>query len=225
MSSIDAVIHLDKCEIKPGNNLVLADVTVEIRRSQFVYFIGRTGSGKTSLLKVLYGEIPLQFGEATVADYKLHELASKNVPFLRRKLGMVFQDFQLLTDRSAHENLEFVLRATGWKNKNEIEQRIQQVLDKVSLGTKGFKMPHELSAGEQQRLAIARALLNDPEIILADEPTGNLDPETSAEIMKLLLEISRSGRTVVMATHNYQLIEKYPARIIKFENGKVTELS
>jgi cell division transport system ATP-binding protein len=225
MSSIDTVIHLDKCDIFQSKNLILSNVSLEIRRGEFVYLIGRTGTGKTSLLKILYGEIPLTFGDATVVGYKLNKLPLKKVPYLRRKLGMVFQDFQLLTDRTVHENLEFVLSATGWKNKKEIEQRIQQVLEKVSLGTKGFKMPQQLSAGEQQRVAIARALLNDPEIILADEPTGNLDPETTDEILKLLTEISRSGRTVVMATHNYPVIEKFPARIIKFESGKVIELA
>jgi len=225
MASIDAVIHLDKCDIFQNKNLILSNVSLEIRRGEFVYLIGRTGTGKTSLLKILYGEIPLTYGEASIAGYKLSKIPTQKIPYLRRKLGMVFQDFQLLTDRSAHANLEFVLRATGWKNKKEIEQRIQMVMEKTALGTKGFKMPHELSAGEQQRLAIACALLNDPEIILADEPTGNLDPETTDEILKLLTEISRSGRTVVMATHNYPVIEKFPARIIKFESGKVTELS
>ena len=225
MSTPDAVIHLDKCDIFQNKNLILSDVTLEIRKGEFVYLIGRTGTGKTSLLKVLYGAIPLKQGEASIAGYKLNKLPSKKIPYLRRKLGMVFQDFQLLTDRNANENLEFVLRATGWKDKKKIEERIQSVLEKTGLGTKGFKMPQELSAGEQQRLAIARALLNDPEIILADEPTGNLDPETTEEILKLLTEISRSGRTVVMATHNYPVMEKFPARRIKFESGKVTGLA
>jgi cell division transport system ATP-binding protein len=225
MSSIDAVIHLDKCDVFQNKNLILSNVSLEIRRGQFAYLIGRTGTGKTSLLKVLYGEVPLKHGEGTIAGYQLHKLPKSKIPYLRRKLGMVFQDFQLLTDRDAHANLEFVLRATGWKDKKEIEQRIQMVLEKVALGSKGFKMPHELSAGEQQRLCVARALLNDPEIILADEPTGNLDPETTDEIVKLLREISASGRTVVMATHNYPVMQKFPARIIKFEGGKVTELA
>lgn len=225
MSSTDTVIHFDKCDIFQNKNLILSDVTLEIRKGEFVYLIGRTGTGKTSLLKILYGAIPLKQGEASIARYNLNKLSSKKIPYLRRKLGMVFQDFQLLTDRSAHANLEFVLRATGWKDKKEIEQRIQTVLEKVGLGTKGYKMPQELSAGEQQRLCIARALLNDPEIILADEPTGNLDPETTDEILKLLTEISRSGRTVVMATHNYPAMEKFPARVIKFESGKVTGLA
>jgi cell division transport system ATP-binding protein len=223
MSSIDAVIYLDQCDVFQNKNLILSNVTLEIRRGQFVYFIGRTGSGKTSLLKIIYGELPLTFGEASVAGYKMNKLSSKKVPFLRRKLGMVFQDFQLLTDRSAFDNLAFVLRATGWKNEKEIEQRIQMVLEKVALGNKSFKMPHELSAGEQQRLCIARALLNDPEIILADEPTGNLDPETTEEVMKVLTDISRSGRTVVMATHNYEVMKKFPARTVKFEGGKISE--
>ena len=220
----DTVIHLDHCDIFHSKNLMLSDVSLQINKGEFVYLIGRTGTGKSSLLKVLYGEIPLTHGEGRVAGFELKKLSSKKIPYLRRKLGMVFQDFQLLTDRNANRNLEFVLRATGWKNKNEIEQRIQLVLDKVGLGTKGYKMPYELSGGEQQRLVIARALLNDPEIILADEPTGNLDPETNEEILKVLTEISRSGRTVVMATHNYPLIQKFPGRIIKFENGRVTKL-
>jgi len=219
----DIIIHLDHCDIFHSKNLTLSDVSLTVSKGEFVYLIGRTGTGKSSLLKTLYAEIPLTHGEGTIAGFQLKKISSKKIPYLRRKLGMVFQDFQLLTDRNAKQNLEFVLRATGWKNKNEIEQRIQQVLDKVALGTKAFKMPHELSGGEQQRLVIARALLNDPEIILADEPTGNLDPETNAEILKVLKEISGSGRTVVMATHNYPLIEKFPGRIIKFENGRVTE--
>jgi cell division transport system ATP-binding protein len=169
----------------------------------------------------LYGDIKLTQGEGSVAGYNLRKMKNKEVPYLRRKLGIVFQDFQLLTDRSARENLEFVLKATGWDDKTKINDRINEVLNKVALGTKGFKMPHELSGGEQQRLAIARALLNDPDVILADEPSGNLDPETSNEIMNLFFDISRSGRAVVMATHNYSLIEKYPARIVKFDQGKV----
>ena len=220
----DTVIHLDHCDIFHSKNLMLSDVSLQINKGEFVYLIGRTGTGKSSLLKTLYAEIPLSHGEGTIAGFQLKKLSAKKIPYLRRKLGMVFQDFQLLTDRNAYRNLEFVLRATGWKNKKEIEERIQQVLNKVALGTKGFKMPHELSGGEQQRLVIARALLNDPEIILADEPTGNLDPETNEEILKVLTEISRSGRTVVMATHNYPLIQKFPGRIIKFENGRVTKL-
>lgn len=215
------IIKLENASIFQKKNLILNNVNLDICKGEFVYLIGKTGSGKSSLLKVLYGDIKLTQGEGAVAGYNLRKIKNKEIPFLRRKLGIVFQDFQLLTDRSARENLEFVLKATGWKDKNKIGDRINEVLNKVALGTKGFKMPHELSGGEQQRLAIARALLNDPDVILADEPSGNLDPETSNEIMNLFFEISRSGRAVVMATHNYSLIEKFPARIVKFDQGKV----
>ncbi|MBK8873087.1 MAG: ATP-binding cassette domain-containing protein [Bacteroidetes bacterium] len=215
------IIKLENASIFQKKNLILNNVNLDIHKGEFVYLIGKTGSGKSSLLKVLYGDIKLTQGEGAVAGYNLRKIKNKEIPFLRRKLGIVFQDFQLLTDRSARENLEFVLKATGWKEKNKISDRINEVLNKVALGTKGFKMPHELSGGEQQRLAIARALLNDPDVILADEPSGNLDPETSNEIMNLFFEISRSGRAVVMATHNYSLIEKFPARIVKFDQGKV----
>lgn len=221
MTAPETIIELTNCEILQNKNLILSDVTLSINRSEFVYLIGRTGTGKSTLLKMLYGEIPLKQGEATIAGFNLKKLPRKKVPYLRRKLGMIFQDFQLLPDRSANDNLKFVLKATGWKNKNEIKDRIQEVMERVGLGTKGFKMPHQLSGGEQQRLVIARALVNDPEIIFADEPTGNLDPETSTEVLKLLSDISRSGRTVVTATHNYPIIEKFPGRIIKFEGGKV----
>ncbi len=221
MTEPETIIELKDCEILQNKNLILNDVTLSISRSEFVYLIGRTGTGKSTLLKMLYGEIPLKQGEATIAGFNLKKLPQKKIPYLRRKLGMIFQDFQLLPDRSANDNLKFVLRSTGWKNKNDINQRIQEVMEQAGLATKGYKMPHELSGGEQQRLVIARALVNNPEIIFADEPTGNLDPETSTEMLKLLYEISRSGRTVVMATHNYPIIEKFPGRIIKFEGGKV----
>lgn len=221
MTDPETIIELNHCEILQDKNLILSDVTLSINKSEFVYLIGRTGTGKSSFLKMLYGEIPLKEGEATVAGFDLRKLTSRKVPYLRRKLGMIFQDFQLLRDRSANDNLRFVLRSTGWKKKIDIQDRIQQVMEKVGLATKGFKMPHELSGGEQQRLVIARALVNDPEIIFADEPTGNLDPETTNEVLKLLYEISRSGRTVVMATHNYSILEKFPGRIIRFEAGKV----
>lgn len=217
----EAIISLDNVSIFQKKNLILNNVNLIINKGEFVYLIGKTGSGKSSLLRVLYGDLKLTQGEGAVAGYNLRKLKNKEIPFLRRKLGIVFQDFQLLTDRTSRENLEFVLLATGWKNKNEMSDRINAVLTKVGLSTKGFKMPHELSGGEQQRLAIARALLNDPDVILADEPSGNLDPETSNEIMNLFFEISRTGRAVVMATHNYSLIEKFPARIVKFELGKV----
>ena len=216
-----AIIDLRRVNIYQSGNLILRDVNISVDKGEFVYLVGKTGTGKSSLLKTLYGDLELTEGEGTVAGHNLRELTWKTVPFLRRNLGVVFQDFQLLTDRSARENLEFVLKATGWDDKTKINDRINEVLNKVALGTKGFKMPHELSGGEQQRLAIARALLNDPDVILADEPSGNLDPETSNEIMNLFFDISRSGRAVVMATHNYSLIEKYPARIVKFDQGKV----
>ncbi len=217
----ESIISLENVSIFQKKNLILNNVNLNVNQGEFVYLIGKTGSGKSSLLRVLYGDLKLTQGEGAVAGYNLRKLKNKEIPFLRRKLGIVFQDFQLLTDRSSRDNLEFVLKATGWKSKTEMSDRINAVLNKVGLGTKGFKMPHELSGGEQQRLAIARALLNDPDVMLADEPSGNLDPETSNEIMNLFFEISKTGRAVVMATHNYSLIEKYPARIIKFELGKV----
>jgi len=221
--SADTIVKLDKANIYQQKNLVLSQVSLQIDKGEFVYLIGKTGSGKSSLLKILYGDTHLSQGDGDVGGFQLHDLKEKQVPFLRRKLGIVFQDFQLLTDRSVNANLYFVLKATGWKDKELMQKRIQEVLEKVGLGTKGFKMPHELSGGEQQRVAIARALLNDPDLILADEPTGNLDPGTSEEIMKLLIEISSSGRAVLMATHNYSIMEKFPARIIKCENGRLVD--
>ncbi|MCX6292536.1 MAG: ATP-binding cassette domain-containing protein [Bacteroidetes bacterium] len=223
--SLDTIVALDNVNIFQSRNLILSDVSLKVDKGEFVYLIGRTGSGKSSLLKMLYGDVELVQGEATIAGFHLNHLEEKQVPYLRRKLGIVFQDFQLLTDRSVNRNLTFVLKATGWKDKEKMQQRVQDVLEKVGLSTKGFKMPHELSGGEQQRVVIARALLNDPDLILADEPTGNLDPETSEGIMKLLFDISSSGRAVVMATHNYSMIEKFPARIIKCENGKLVEMT
>jgi cell division transport system ATP-binding protein len=205
--------------------MVLAQVDLRVDKGEFVYLVGRTGSGKSSLLRALYAEIPLASGEGKVAEMDLKTLKKKQIPYLRRKLGIVFQDFQLLGDRSVNENLLFVLRATGWSDKEKIRQRIQDVLDKVGLGTKGFKMPHELSGGEQQRVSIARALLNDPEIILADEPTGNLDPETSEEIISLLREISKNGRAVVVATHDVNILNKFPSRMLRCEHGKVIDSS
>ncbi len=220
-----SVVRLSNAEIFQGNHLVLSRVNLEIGKGEFVYLIGKTGSGKSSLLKLLYGDLSLTQGEGSVAGFSLPQLTTSQVPYLRRKLGIVFQDFQLLTDRSVNANLLFVLQATGWSDKAKMQSRIQDVLEKVGLGTKGFKMPHELSGGEQQRVVIARAMLNDPELILADEPTGNLDPETSEGIMRLLFVISRTGTAVMMATHNYLLIEKFPSRILKCEQGIVLDSS
>jgi cell division transport system ATP-binding protein len=219
--SIESIIELQNLTIFQKNILILSNVTLSIRRNEFAYLVGKTGSGKTSLLKTLYGELPVVEGSAVVAGYDLATIRNKEIPFLRRKLGIVFQDFQLLTDRTVNDNLQFVMKATGWKDKQKMDIRTLDVLEKVGLGTKGFKMPHQLSGGEQQRVAIARALVNDPEIILADEPTGNLDPETSEGIMNLLFEISKTGRAIFMATHNYSLFRKFPARTLKCENGKV----
>lgn len=217
----ETIIELSGLSIFQRNILVLSQVDLRVEKGEFVYLIGKTGTGKSSLLKTLYAELPVTEGEANVAGYNLKSIKRREVPFLRRKLGIVFQDFQLLTDRSVSDNLLFVLKATGWDDKVAMEDRIRNVLDKVGLGTKGFKMPHQLSGGEQQRVSIARALLNDPELILADEPTGNLDPETSEGIMSLLFDISRSGRAVLMATHNYALMEKFPSRTLKCEDGRV----
>jgi cell division transport system ATP-binding protein len=221
--ALDNVITLVKAVIGINDHIVLSDVTLSVGKSEFVYIIGRVGSGKTSLIKTLNAELPLLEGTGSVADFQLDKIKRKDIPFLRRKLGIVFQDFKLLSDRNVESNLEFALRATGWKNKEEIKDRIAEVLEKVSLGYKGYKMPHQLSGGEQQRVVIARALLNDPEVILADEPSGNLDPETSDEIMHILLAIAESGRAVMMATHNYQLIKKFPSRTLKCENEKLLE--
>ncbi|MBU6307265.1 MAG: ATP-binding cassette domain-containing protein, partial [Bacteroidetes bacterium] len=205
-------------------SLVLADVHLTVNKGEFVYLVGKTGTGKSSLLKTLYGELPLTDGEATVAGFSLKGLDWKKVPYLRRNLGVVFQDFQLLTDRNVNDNLKFVLRATGWTDERLMNEKIADVLDKVGLKSKGFKMPFELSGGEQQRVDIARALLNSPKLILADEPTGNLDPETSDEIMKLLFHICRDyNTTVVMATHDYIVVQKFPARLIRTESGKVID--
>lgn len=213
------LLRLDSVEICRDENVILHNASFSLRSGEFVYVIGKVGSGKSSLLKSLYCEIPISQGEAWLMDYNLCKMKRKDIPYLRRKLGIVFQDFQLLTDRSVIKNLEFVLRATGWKKKSEIKERIEEVLHQVGMQTKGYKMPHELSGGEQQRIVIARALLNDPELILADEPTGNLDPETSGQIVQLLHDICQKGTAVIMTTHNYTLVHNYPARIVKCENA------
>ena len=217
----DRIIELDKISVYQRENLILANVNLLIGKGEFIYLIGKTGSGKSSLLKTIYAELPLQSGSAKVAGFDLVNLRRKDIPYLRRKLGIVFQDFQLLMDRSVNENILFVMRATGWKDKREMQKRLLEVLAKVNLGNKGTKMPHQLSGGEQQRVAIARALINDPEVILADEPTGNLDPESSEGIISLLMDISKTGRAVVTATHNYTFFDKYPARTLLCENGRV----
>jgi cell division transport system ATP-binding protein len=220
---MEPIVSLAGANISILHNLVLKDVNLTINKGEFVYLIGKTGSGKSSLLKTLYGELPLKEGSGEVATFGLPKLKRKKIPFLRRKLGIVFQDFQLLGDRTINENLIFVMKATGWKDKKEIKARAEEVLNRVGLATKGFKYPNELSGGEQQRVAIARALVNDPDLILADEPTGNLDPETSDKIIELLIEISNNGRAILMATHDYKIMEKFPARTIKCEEGKLLE--
>jgi cell division transport system ATP-binding protein len=221
--ALDTIIDIRNLNIHQQANKILDNVNINIAKGEFVYLIGKTGSGKSSLLKILYGELKLTEGSAVVAEYNLNELKRKDIPFLRRKLGIVFQDFQLLSDRTINDNLLFVMKATGWTDKIKMEERAKDVLEKVGLGSKGFKMPHELSGGEQQRVSIARALINDPDIILADEPTGNLDPETSEEIIKLLIDISKTGRAIVMATHDYMLLNKFPARTLKCESGHIID--
>lgn len=218
-----SVIKLDSVDVYQQKHLVLSNVNLQINPGEFVFLIGQTGSGKSSLLKIIYGDLHITNGYGQVADFDLKKLTDKDIPFLRRKLGIVFQDFQLLTDRTIEQNLEFVLKATGWKDKRLISERILDVLEKVGLRSKVKKMPHELSGGEQQRVVIARALLNDPEIILADEPTGNLDPDTSEEIVTLLKQISMAGTAVLMASHDYHIIRTFPSRIIKCEGGLVHE--
>lgn len=220
----DILLKLENVEICREENRVLRDACLTLRDGEFVYVIGKVGSGKSSLLKSLYCEIPIKAGEARIMDYNLAKMKRKDIPYLRRKLGIVFQDFQLLTDRSVSKNLEFVLKATGWKKKNEIKERIDKVLRQVGMQDKGYKMPHELSGGEQQRIVIARALLNTPKLILADEPTGNLDPETSGQIVQLLHDICQQGTAVIMTTHNYTIVHNYPARIVKCENACLSDV-
>ena len=220
----EIIVELKQANIYQGDNLILQSVNLIVEKGQFVYLVGKTGAGKSSLLKTLYGDIPLREGDGEVAGFNLREMDWKKVPYLRRTLGVVFQDFQLLTDRNVNDNLKFVLKATGWKDVRLMDEKIADVLDKVGLKSKGFKMPFEMSGGEQQRVDIARALLNSPKLILADEPTGNLDPETSDEIMQLLFRISRDyGTSIFMATHDYRVINKFPARMVRTERGQVID--
>ena len=221
----NAVLHLENADIYQRDNLVLSKVNLTLEKGTFYYLIGKTGSGKSSLMKTLYGDLKLQSGVGTIADFDLKKLKEKEIPFLRRKIGIVFQDFKLLSDRTVFENLEFVLKATGWKDKTKIKEKINEVLDKVGMKVQYYKKTFELSGGEQQRVAIARALLNDPELILADEPTGNLDPETRLEVMELLNDIHKSGKTILMATHDYQLIVKFKQKTIKCEGGELFEVT
>ncbi len=215
------LVQLENIEVCQEENVVLTDASLTLHRGELIYIIGKVGSGKSSLLKALYCEVPIRKGSAYVAGYDLLKIKHREIPYLRRKLGIVFQDFQLLIDRSAIKNLEFVLKATGWSNQGEINKRIEEVLEQVGMPNKGYKMPHELSGGEQQRIAIARALLNTPDIILADEPTGNLDPETSGQIVQLLHDIRRNGTAVIMTTHNYNIVKLFPAHVAKCESNKL----
>jgi len=220
----ESVLKLQNASIFQDKNLILNEVNIDVKKGEFVYLIGKTGSGKSSLLKTLYGDLRLAHGKGEIVGFDLNAMKDKNIPFLRRKLGIVFQDFKLLNERTINNNLDFVLRATGWKDKAKIKQKIEDVLTKVSMQNKGHKFPYELSGGEQQRVAIARALLNDPELILADEPTGNLDPETSIEVMEVLQDLNKKGNTILMATHDYGLLLKYPSKTLKCENNRVFEV-
>lgn len=221
--SNEPVLSVKDTSIYQRQNMVLTEVFFDIGKGEFVYLIGRTGSGKSSLLKTLYADLPLYSGDITVAGFQLFNIKSKQVPFLRRKIGIVFQDFQLLTDRSVAENLLFAMRATGWHDSSKMKQRLSDVLLKVGLGAIGHKMPHQLSGGEQQRVVIARALLNEPVILFADEPTGNLDPQVAEEILDLFVQINNSGTAILMATHNHFFLEKFPSRVLKCEKGRVLD--
>lgn len=220
----ETIVKLEDVAVFQDENLVLNHIDLEVKKGEFVYVIGKTGSGKSSFMKTLYADLPLRQGVGQVVDFDLKTLKEKDIPYLRRKLGIVFQDFKLLPDRNVNNNLRFVLKATGWTDASKMDEKIEEVLNKVGMKTKGFKFPHELSGGEQQRIAIARALLNDPELILADEPTGNLDPQTSVEVMKVLQDINQNGRTIIMATHDYALILKYPHKTLKCDGSKVFEV-
>jgi cell division transport system ATP-binding protein len=218
------VLFLKNAAIYQRETLILSDVNVSIEKGEFVYLIGKTGTGKSSFMKTLYGDIPLIEGEGEIVDFNLRTLKEKDIPFLRRKLGVVFQDFKLLNDRTVNDNLLFVLKATGWTDQIAMDDKVDSVLGKVDMKTKGFKYPYQLSGGEQQRVAIARALLNDPELILADEPTGNLDPQTSVEVMEVLQEINKNGNTILMATHDYALLLKYPSKTLKCDENQIFEV-
>lgn len=218
------VLFLRNVNIYQENNKVLSDVNLEVNHGEFIYIIGKTGSGKSSFMKTLYADLPLVEGQASIVDFDLANLKDDKIPYLRRKIGIVFQDFKLLPDRSVYENMIFVLKATGWTDVSEMQLKIEEVLEKVGMKNLSKKMPHQLSGGEQQRVAIARALLNDPELILADEPTGNLDPQTSVEVLEVLKKINENGKTVIMATHNYALLMKFPAKTLKCEDGTIFEV-
>jgi cell division transport system ATP-binding protein len=220
----ETVLSLKNATIYQDKNPVLSDVNIDVNHGEFLYLIGRTGSGKSSFLKTLYADLSLTEGEGSVVGYNLATLKESDIPYLRRKLGIVFQDFKLLPDRSIKDNLLFVLKATGWTEKDAMDAKIEEVLDKVGMKGLAPKMPHQLSGGEQQRVGIARALLNDPELILADEPTGNLDPQTSIEVMEVLRTINANGKSILMATHDYALVLKYPSKTLKFEEGKMFEV-
>jgi len=217
------IINLDHVNVLQRNHLVLSDVSLKVNKGEFIFLIGQTGSGKSSLLKMIYGDLMISQGTGKVVGFELGKIKTAEVPYMRRKMGIVFQDFQLLTDRSVEDNLRFVMEATGWDDQRLMDARLAEVLTEVGLNGKNNKMPHQLSGGEQQRVVIARALINHPEVILADEPTGNLDPDSSVEVMNLLMKISKTGTAVLMATHDYRMIEKFPSRIIKCENGKIVE--
>ncbi|WP_177760815.1 cell division ATP-binding protein FtsE [Flavobacterium sp. I3-2] len=220
----NTILSLQNVSIFQEKTSILANITLNVNHGEFIYLIGKTGSGKSSLMKTLYADLELTEGEGTIVDFDLRTLKESQIPFLRRKIGIVFQDFKLLHDRSIYKNLLFVLKATGWTNQNEMDSRIEEVLDRVGMLAHANKMPHQISGGEQQRVAIARALLNDPELILADEPTGNLDPQTSVEVMEVLQKINANGRTIIMATHDYALLMKYPAKTLKCEGGQIFEV-